>query len=79
MLMKTQPTRREREAAEEESDVPNPAEQLRLLNEVDAERRLDEEEFYARERAEEAEMDRLHGHQPTSRFWTGGWNKRGAR
>lgn len=74
MLMRMQPTRREREAAEVESDdVPNPAEQLRLLNEIDSERLRDEEEFYARERAEEEEMERLHGERPPSRFWTGGF------
>lgn len=71
MLMKTQPTRREREAAEEENDVPNPSEQLRLLNEIDAERRLDEEEFYRQQRLEEEE--RAHEEQPPSRFWLGGW------
>jgi len=63
----TQGARKER--AEEE--MPDPFEQIRLLNDLDAERREDEEDNYRRERLIEDEAER---HEPLPpRFWLGGW------
>ena len=61
----SQPTRKERVADNDE--VPSPAEQVRILGELDLERQLEADDDAARER----ELDERDNETP-SRWWTGG-------